>query len=163
MLVVSALIFSVGMSGQANKKAAYDAFSNLVGGEWQVNAATTDGKPFKQQLTVEWGAGKSFFKSSANGIVNKDTKETGLRNEGVRAWDETSGSFRFWEFDVFGGITEGTIVIEGDDIFFIYEYGGKIVTDAFMKKNKNTYEYIVGVRSSGVWTEVYINGGMMRK
>jgi hypothetical protein len=163
MLLASALIFSVGMNGQVSKKAAYDAFDNMVGGEWHINAASTDGTPFKQQVKVEWGAGNAFFTSSTTGIVDKNTKATGVRNQGMRMWDANSGSFRFWECDAFGGITEGSIVIEGNDILYVYEYEGKIVTEAFMQKNKNTYEYIVGVRSSGVWTDVFINGGVMRK
>lgn len=163
ILFIAALAIGVVANAQGNKKAVYDAMANLVGGEWNVNGAGVDGSPFNQQVTFEWGAGQAFFTSTTKGIVNKDTKATGVLSHGVRAWDKTTNSMKFWEFDTFGDITEGSVVIDGNDIYFIYEYQGKIVTDAWVQKNKNTYEYIVGVRSGGKWTDVFINGGITRK
>ena len=109
------------------------------------------------------GAGNKFFTCTTDGIVDKKTKATGTRSQGIRAWDSETESFKFWEFDVFGEITEGSIVIDGNDIYFIYKYDGKIVTDAWMQKNKNTYEFIVGAQNGDKWIDVYVNGGITRK
>ena len=61
--------------------------------------------PYRNRVRRVFGV--LIIKAQAYGTVNSQTGEFGLRNEGIRAYDAEAGELRFWEFDVFGGITAG--------------------------------------------------------
>ena len=156
-----AVLFCLGAIGQM-PASTQRALENLVGSTWVGNGAWSDGKKFHQEITIEKSLDGKIFIVKTNGNVSTEGDSQGQRSHGVRAWDSKLGATKFWEFDVFGGITEGTVVVEGNDIFYIYEYEGEILTDAWIYKNENTYEFIVGIRLGDERGDVYCNGGFRR-
>ena len=70
---------------------------------------------------------------------------------------------RFWEFDVFGGVTEGTVEFEDKDIVYTYKYGESIVTDYWQYVDENTYNFTVGSRENGEWKQKYLETKFLAK
>jgi hypothetical protein len=67
---------------------------------------------------------------------------------GVKAWDKSTGKMKFWEFDVFGGITTGEVLFDNGTIYHVYDYTdskGNIVTlaDIWIPIDKDTYTFKV--------------------
>ena len=64
----------------------------------------------------------------------------GLRNEGIRMWDGNENLMKFWEFDIYGGITEGFMGVSTDGFYYQYEYpdgnGGYRYTEGFLDKKR---------------------------
>ena len=126
---------------------ALDDLSNLVGGQWEINTQWGDGTKFKQEIIYEWSLNKKILKAKTYGTVNMETREHGLRNEGIRAFDKTNNKIKFWEFDVFGGIVEGEVIIENKNISFNYidKINGKdySMSDKWEFVNKDKYIFKV--------------------
>ncbi|MEH0156869.1 hypothetical protein V6R21_22260 [Limibacter armeniacum] len=139
------------------------AFHNLMDGKWVTEGKWENGTPFKQEMTFEWGLGKTLVKVKTFGITNMETKSFGLRNEGIRTWSKTDSTIRFWEFDVFGGITEGVCLVEGKDIHYEYEYGKERLRESWVYKDLNTYQYRIGVYKKGKWQKVYMDAVYRRE
>lgn len=158
------LALFLGASAQVTKEHAYQAMDNLIGGKWKVSGFFQDGNKFEQEYSVSKILNNSTYKVETYGQVSKRGSEVGLRNEGLRGWNKDKRQMQFVEADVFGGFIQGEIIIDGMDILYVYEYGGATMTDAWIYKGPDLYEYIVGVRdTNGQWTEVQINGGIHRQ
>lgn len=97
-------------------------FENLVGGTWEGEGTWSDGNPFKLNIEYEWGLSGNLVKSKTFGNISKDGYEFGLRNEGIRAWSGEASGLVFWEFDIFGGITEGEVEVQGKDHYYRFMY-----------------------------------------
>jgi hypothetical protein len=142
------------------------AFENLVGGIWEGKGAWSNGTPFHQQISFEWGLTGKMIKVKTYGNVSREGYEFGLRNEGVRMWSEETSEVKFWEFDIFGGVTDGAVETDGDNIYYRYIYetgqGQTELTDAWIHQDENTYEYIVGVYQNGEWIQRYLSTAMKR-
>ena len=162
ILFISVLIFSTLSSMAQDKESTQRVMDLLVGGTWFGTGAWNDGSKFNQEISVEKSLGDQIYIVKTVGNIGGDEPAQGLRNHGVRAWDSSTGVMKFFEFDIFGGITEGTVVLEGKNIFYVYEYEGQILTDAWIYKNDNTFEFVVGIRSGDEWTEVFCNAGFRR-
>lgn len=142
---------------------------NLIGGTWQAKSSWNDGTPFK--LKIEWQQGLTgqILKSKTYGFTDKNYMEFGLRNEGIVAFDQASGKLKFWEFDVFGGITEGQIRNTGKNIYYSYKYetssGTMELTDGWEYVTQNQYDYIIGQFDwdSAVWNNKFLVTTMNRK
>lgn len=140
---------------------------NLIGGSWEIDTQWGDGTKFKQEITYSWSLSEKMISSKTTGNISKTGYEQGLRSEGVRVWNSTDSTLKFWEFDIFGTITEGTILIDGNNHYYQYSYetgdGIMTLTDGWEFISKNEYTYSVGVFEDGMWTQKYLSGSMMRK
>ncbi len=91
------------------------------------------------------------------GYIDKEQTKLGQRNHGIRQYDEKSNVIRFWEFDVFGGVTKGIVFSEGKNIVYQYEYGGVSITDMWEYVDDSTYNFKVGNYKDGVWIQIYLS------
>lgn len=143
-----------------NITSSMQAFDNLVGGTWKGEGQWQDGTPFKQHIEFEWGLSGKIIKSKTYANVGEKSNEFELRNEGIRLWSDEASAIIFWEFDIFGGITEGTIDIDAQNIYYHYSYdtgqGSIELTDAWIYKEKDTYEFVVGEYQDGEWKQKYL-------
>lgn len=157
-LCVIILVFSNYNYGLINP---LERIKNLVGGQWEINGKWGDGTEFNQEVFYEWGLNKKILKVKTYGTVNIETGEHGLRNEGIRAFDETNNKIIFWEFDVFGGIVEGEVLTENKDIFFNYDYkvDGTVysMSDKWEFVTKDKYIFKVRMKKNGKYEELLVS------
>jgi hypothetical protein len=142
------------------------AFENLVDDTWKGEGTWENGSHFVQHIMFERGLSGKIIKVKTYGNVSRGGSEFGLRNEGVRAWSEEASAVKFWEFDIFGGITEGIVDTDGNDMYYHYSYdagqGPTEITDAWLYRDKDTYQYIIGVYQNGEWKQKYLSTTMKR-
>lgn len=136
-------------------------FENLIGGSWEAKGAWGDGSVFEQKVTFEVGLSGNLIKTKTLGNISASGYKFGLRSEGVRFWDTSDSTLKFWEFDVFGSAIEGEILVDGKDLYLSYYYdfgsGPMKLTDAWIYTSDNEYEFIVGVFDEGEWKQKYIS------
>ena len=140
-----------------------EKFRPLVGKTWEADGKWGDGSSFKQSITFRFDLENTLVIASSKGFVDTNQKTIGNRNHGIRQYDKTSNSMRFWEFDVFGGVTEGTVEFEDKDIVYTYKYGESIVTDYWQYVDENTYNFTVGSRENGEWKQKYLETKFLAK
>ncbi|WP_343486551.1 hypothetical protein [Allomuricauda sp. d1] len=138
------------------QKTALDRFEPLMGKTWKAEGAWGDGSKFKQESSFEYGLDSTIVLVKSKGYTNQQQTEYGDRNHGIRKFDSESNSLKFWEYDVFGGITKGTVYTEGKNIRYEYEYEGTTVTDLWEYVDGNTYNFKVGSYADGEWKQVYL-------
>lgn len=144
-----------GIQSKAQEPNPLNIFEPLMGGKWLVEGTWENGGKFKQEVVLEWGLDKKIVKVKTYGTIDQATNAYGLRNEGIRAWSLSDSTIQFWEFDVFGGITEGTCQSEGRNIYYDYDYQGLALRDAWNYINDDTYEFVVGSVKDGKMDKVY--------
>jgi len=136
------------------------AFSELVGGKWVTDGTWSSGYTFKQEHIYEWGLNGKLIKVRVYDIDAGKNGEVGLRNEGIRAWDEQAKQMRFWEFDTFGGITTGVCGVERGSLFYEYDYQVKGETkklrNLWTRLSVDTYTLKVGVWENGGWQKILL-------
>lgn len=132
-------------------------FDNLVSKIWKAEGNWGDGSKFKQEITMDYSLNKTLVIVNSIGFIDKEQTKLGMRNHGIRQFDKESNSIKFWEFDVFGGLTEGTVFSEGKNIVYQYAYGDSVVTDMWIYLNESTYNFKVGNYEDGVWKQVYLD------
>lgn len=160
------LLLSIACSFSVKAQEADDflnAFENLCGGTWYVEANWSSGDAFKQETQYEKSLDGKIIKIKTFGTINIETGERGLRNEGICAFDKASKSYKFWSFDVFGDYTQGDLIIEGKDIYYRYTYNGQQLTEVWQFKNENTYHYIIGTMENNEWKQKYLDTEYIRK
>lgn len=133
-----------------------DAFENLVNKEWKAEGKWGNGTVFKQETIFKYDLNNTLVIARSKGFTNQKQTEYGWRNHGVRKFDKNSNSIMFWEFDVFGGLTEGTVIIDGKNILYQYQYGDSLVTDMWEYVDDNTYNFKVGSYENGTWKQIYL-------
>lgn len=52
---------------------------------------------------------------------------------------------------------EGTVVVEGKNIQYQYNYGGVLVTYMWEYVNDSTYQFTVGKFEDGTWKQTYLS------
>lgn len=152
-MLLFVLPFFIQVDAQQNKLALFD---NLIGKTWVAEGSWGDGSKFKQEIEFQYDLGETLVLTKAKGFTNAEQTSYGPRNHGVRKFDAASNSIKFWEFDVFGGITQGTVKAEGKDIVYTYTYGETVVTDYWEYVDPNTYNFIVGSYENGTWKQQYL-------
>ncbi|HAS43791.1 MAG TPA: hypothetical protein DCS93_25140 [Microscillaceae bacterium] len=154
LITLAIVLTSVQAFAQKNESplAVFEVFTT---GKWEMNGTWGNGKKFRQTQIFKWGLNKKIMKVQTYGTVNQKTGAFGLRNEGIRAWDAQKKQIVFWEFDVFGGITQGTCTVDGKNIYYDYPYMGKNFRDSWVFVHANKYAYKVGVYENGKWGKVY--------
>lgn len=164
LLLLSVLTLNPTMAQE--KASPLQAFENLVGGTWKADGAWESGIPFKQKKKYKWGLSGKIIKAKTFGIIGEESKEFGLRSEGIRAWSKEASGVKFWEFNIYGNITMGTITIDGSDLYYHYTYdfgrGPTELTDAWIFKSKDRYEFIIGIFKNDKWQKKYLTTEMKR-
>ena len=118
-------------------------FNNLVGKIWYAEGKWGDGSSFKQQVHFEFDLEQAIVTAKSKGFTNQEQTTYGNRNLGVRKIDTETGEIRFWEFDVFGGLTQGKITAVGKNLLYQYQYGESFITDMWEYMNDSTYNFKV--------------------
>ncbi|WP_411028817.1 hypothetical protein [Spongiimicrobium sp. 3-5] len=132
-------------------------FDNLVTKTWKAEGNWGDGSKFKQEIVFTYALDSTIILVNSKGFINKEQTKLGVRNHGVRQFDKKSDQIKFWEFDVFGGLTEGTVFSEGKNILYKYSYGDSTVTDMWEYVDDSTYNFKVGNYEDGNWKQIYLN------
>ena len=132
-------------------------FDNLVNKAWNAKGKWGDGSQFKQKINFKYSLNKSIILVNTVGFVDKEKTKMGQRNHGIRRFDEKTKTIKFWEFDVFGGLTEGEVFGEGKNIVYQYIYEGTPLTEMWEYVNDSTYNFKVGIYENSVWTQTYLN------
>lgn len=147
---------------QQSREEGMNAIAQLIGGKWVAEGKwQQDGKKFKQEVIFEWGLDHNIIKVKTYGITDPETGEFGLRNEGIRAWDDKDNAMKFWEFDIFGGITSGTCIVDEQQVHYQYEYkiddSYALFRDTWTKIDDDTYRYRVGIVEHGKWQSILLD------
>lgn len=137
-------------------------FENLMDGKWEMKGTWGKGKSFRQVQVYSWGLNKTLVKVNTFGTIDQKTGAFGLRNEGIRAWDANKKQLVFWEFDIFGGITQGTCTIKGNMLYYDYQYQGQHFRDSWQKLDEHTYAYKVGTVKNGQWLKIFLSSTYKR-
>ena len=151
MLLALAIIGNV--YGQHDKLAIFD---NLIGKTWKADGKWGDGSQFKQETTFQFGLDSMLVVAKSKGFTNREQTVYGSRNHGIRKYDAKTNSIKFWEFDIFGGTTKGTVKTKGKDIIYTYAYGESVVTDYWAYVDDYTYDFTVGSYEDGEWKQTYL-------
>ena len=163
MMLIS--LIAINSYGQSTKAEAFKTLGLLVGGTWTYEGKWENGEPFKQEIKYSWGLDEKILKVQTYGIVDNETKAYGLRNEGIRAWDKESEKMKFYEFDVFGGTTEGYCIFEESQFHYEYYYEvmGKqeLFRDTWKYINQDTYQFTVSMKLGSEW-KIYTNNEYKR-
>ncbi|MFQ5650879.1 MAG: hypothetical protein ACE5IY_13135 [bacterium] len=143
-------------SGQLRAQTArLQAFAPLVGGRWQAAGEWSNGTKFEQEIAFKWALNETIVIAESFGVINPKTGERGHRSHGVRAWNAVTNKLWFWEFDVFGGVTEGEVEIDGANITLIYEYGDGDkrvrLRDRWQRVDDQTYDFAVEQFENRKW------------
>lgn len=154
IVVYLILLISIQTYSQKSKLSIFD---NLVAKTWKAEGNWENGSKFKQEIKIWYSLDSTIVITNAIGFIDKEQTKLGLRNHGIRQFDGPSGSIKFWEFDVFGGLTTGTVFAKGKDIVYQYEYGGTMVTDMWEYIDDSTYDFKVGSYENGTWKQIYLN------
>ena len=109
---------------------------------------------------------KKIITAKTYDFIDSKQFEDSMRNYGIRAWDKQKQQLTFVDYNVFGGIVSGTITVNGKDIHYSYEYpiNGKseVLTDAWLYKDDNTYDFKVGIYRNGTWEKVFVTSVFLR-
>ncbi len=133
------------------------AFAPLVGKTWRAQGSWGNGDPFQQEVRFHWDLEDAAVIAQSNGFIDRTNKTWGQRNHGIRYWNKREGKLQFAEYDIFGAVTEGSISLRENNIYYHYNYGGFLLTDAWEKIDELTYNFKVGVFSKGEWQDVYLS------
>lgn len=133
-----------------------DVFDHLLNKKWSAEGTWGDGSTFKQEVYFESDLKRRLILSKTKGFTDKAQTQFGWRNHGVRQWNQSKSQLEFWEFDVFGGLTSGVVLVRDKDMLYQYQYGDSFVTDAWEYLNDSTYQFTVGSYKEGEWEQVYL-------
>ena len=133
------------------------AFNNLVSKTWKAEGNWGDGSKFMQETDFKYSLDSTIVIVNSIGFINKEQTKLGKRNHGIRQFDNKTNSILFWEFDIFGGLTKGTVSSKEKNIIYTYDYGGSTVTDMWEYIDDSTYNFRVGSYENGTWKQVYLS------
>ena len=160
------LLFVPGMMTAQTSSNQLDALENLIGGTWTTKGTWKSGKQYHQEIKFEWALSKKVITAKTHDFVDASQFDEAMRNYGIRAWDKNKGQLTFCDVDVYGGVTSGTISVNGKDIYYSYPYvlenKTEMVTDGWIYQDDNTYTYKVGIYRDGVWEKVFLQSVFSR-
>lgn len=150
-----------------SKEETYNIYSNFVG-TWETKGKWQSGAEFHQELIVETELTKNIFTVKTQDYIDSKKFDNARRNYGIRAWDDKEKKMKFWEFDVFGSIISGEVVIEGKNIYLVYQYPSKTgdtktLADAWIYVDKDTYIYKICEFNEGKPGKEYMSSTYKRK
>jgi hypothetical protein len=163
-LLVSAMAFSqTAQDPPMTKEETYKIYANLLGGKWETKGTWEIGAAYHQEKIVEMELTKKIFTVKTYDYIDSKKFDNSQRNYGIRAWDSKEQKMKFWEFDVFGGITTGEVLIDNNDIYHIYEYHDKTLVDAWIYVDKDTYTLKICEYNDGKFGKEYMTSTYKRK
>ncbi|WP_435625471.1 VOC family protein [Flagellimonas sp.] len=139
---------------QQNELSIFEALTEKT---WKAEGNWGDGSKFKQEIIFTFSLDSTLVIAKSKGYIDKEQTVFGDRNHGIRKYNPNSNTIEFWEFDVFGSVTKGTVKAEGKNIYYTYAYGESTVTDLWEYVDANTYNYKVGDYQNGKWNQVYLS------
>ncbi|AXT51256.1 hypothetical protein D1818_10610 [Aquimarina sp. BL5] len=149
------LIVIISISTQS-QETDLSIFKNLIGKKWKAEGKWGDGTVFKQETIFKFDLDNTLVITRSKGFVDPKQTKYGWRNHGIRKFDKETKTIKFWEFDIFGGVTEGAITVDGKNLIYQYQYGKSIVTDMWEYVNDHTYNFKVGEYVDSKWKQVYL-------
>ncbi len=155
MRILIFLLFCM-VSVNAQESSLIKAFQPLLHKTWVAEGQWGDSTLFKQEISFTQGLEGNLVITESMGFVDQAQTQWGERNHGIRKWDESCQCIRFWEYDISGGITEGKIAVEGNNLYYTYDYGGTSVTDAWVKNDNMSYSFTVGTMENGSWKQKFL-------
>jgi len=153
LILIVFLIPVIGFS--QNKQLAM--FDNLIGKTWKADGNWNNGSEFKQEKTFEYSLNSTIVIVNTIGFIDQERTKLGKRNYGIRQYDKKSGTIKFWEFDVFGGLTTGIVFTKGRNLFYQYEYAGSQITNMWEFVNDTTYNFKVGIWKNETWEKLLLD------
>lgn len=147
---------------KAQEFSSLNKFSDLTEGIWLTEGKWANGESFKQEVDFSWGLNQKIIKVKTYGTINPETKEYGLRNEGIRSYNVKDSVIQFWEFDIYGGVTSGICYFENRNLYYEYDYNGEKLREAWLYVNDNTYNYQIGSLKNGKLDKVYMKSSYYR-
>ena len=146
-------LLPLSICSQENKLKGFD---NLVDKTWVANGTWSNGSEFKQEVSFHYELNKTLVITNSKGFIDESQLEYGNRNHGVRQYNAEKDQVEFWEFDIFGGLTTGTVELTDNDILYHYKYGESIITDHWEYIDSNRYRFTVGTYKDGTWEAIYL-------
>ena len=131
-------------------------FKNLLNKTWKANGNWGDGSIFKQEISFSYDLNEKIIITKTKGFIDETQEKYGNRNHGIRIYDTATSTYKFWEFDIFGGVTTGDITYRDNDIYYTYQYGESVITDLWEYVNESTYKYKVGILVDDEWQKVFL-------
>lgn len=140
-----------------------EGFDNLVNKTWFAEGTWESGTPFFQEITLKYGLNKRIVITDTKSIVNDTYKRYSDSAHGIRKYNEEKDEVEFWEFDFYGNITTGRVIVEGKNIWYKYEYGDETISDFWQYIDENNYKLVVGIYNDGKWEKTYLETKMTGK
>jgi len=166
LILVFSFCFYSSINAQNHLSSDLVVFENLLEGKWKGDGKWNNGMVFKQMIKYSPGLGGKIITVYTQGNISKTGFRWGDRSYGVRQWDDSTKSIRFWEFDVFGGRTEGIVLSRNQDIFYTYNYdsGEGIIelSEVWLFVGKDEYGFRIGVYEGNEWKKVFLDGKFTR-
>ncbi|OUS01446.1 hypothetical protein A9Q86_06595 [Flavobacteriales bacterium 33_180_T64] len=138
-------------------------FENLVDKTWCIEGEWKSGTAFKQEVRMKYDLQGTLVVVETKGFVDEEQTELGNRNHGIRQYDGSSKTIKFWEFDAFGNLTKGTVFAEDKNIVYQYYYEGEMLTEMWEYVDDSTYNFKIGSYIDGRWSDVYIDSVFKEK
>ncbi len=133
------------------------ALEALVDHTWKAEGAWGDGTSFKQEIRFSFALDSQLVICHTKGYTDAQHKQFGHRNHGIRQYNKTKNRIDFWEYDIFGGVTQGTMHIDGQDLYYRYVYGQSMITELWKYIDDSTYQYIIGDYQDDTWKQIYLD------
>jgi len=133
-------------------------FKHMMNKTWKIEGSWGGAMEFKQEVSFKASLEGNLVIAETMGFVDQNQTKWGSRNHGIRRYDAEANKIKFYEYDVFGGLTEGQVELKGKDLIYVYEYGGQKICDKWEFVNENEYKYIVGTCNNNVFLEVLMEG-----
>ncbi|NQZ77167.1 MAG: hypothetical protein HRT61_13870 [Ekhidna sp.] len=152
-------LLSSGIKAQTNPLAAFD---NLVNSTWISEGKQLGGHEGKTEKQFSLGLDGKLIKVITY-TTDPQTLAFGLRNEGVRFFNKEKSEIEFYEFDKLGGVTKGSVKIEGKSIHYEYEYGEYLLRDSWIYISKDEYTFRVCSIKDGECDQIYHEAVFVRR
>lgn len=134
------------------------AFDNLINKTWLIEGQWENGMNFKQETTFNKTLEGNLIIAESMGYINQEQTKWGKRNHGVRRYDTETQQLEFYEYDAFGGLTQGVIKVEGKDLIYVYAYGEQMLADKWQYISDEEYKFIVGTYNNGKLDMILLEG-----
>ncbi|MEQ9063924.1 MAG: hypothetical protein RIE58_07090 [Vicingaceae bacterium] len=147
-------VFPIILFGQ---KSELLMFNNLVEKTWKAEGNWADGSKFYQEISMQYSLDSTIIVVNSIGFIDLEQTKLGLRNHGIRQFDNESNRINFWEFDIKSELTKGIVFSEGNNIIYQYDYNGSIVTDMWEYVDDSTYNFKIGNYEDGLWKLLFLS------
>ena len=147
------LFFPIFLTAQETPLVTFKSFEKYV---WKAEGIWENGSKFKQEISFELTLNNKIVIIETKGYTNKEQTEFGLRNHGIRYFEEETNKIKFLEFDIYGSVTEGILEIDKNNLLYWYNYGDTLLTEMWVHKNERTYDFIIGIYENGVWKQKFL-------